>query len=48
MGDIEELQEEAIAVGWDIRYTQYEAGWLDGTLTELGRCCILGAPRSRE
>ena len=35
MDDIEELQEEAIATGWDIRYTQYEAGKLNGTLTEL-------------
>ncbi len=35
MDDIEELQEEAIAVGWDIIYTQHEAGSLNGTLTEL-------------
>ena len=35
MDDIEELQEEANAVGWDVVYTQYEAGSLDGTLTEL-------------
>ena len=35
MDDIEELQEEATAVGWDIRYTQHGAGTLDGTLKEL-------------
>ncbi len=35
MDDIEELQEEATAVGWDIRYMQHEAGRLDGTLKEL-------------
>ncbi len=35
MDDIEELQEEATAVGWDIRYTQHGAGRLDGTLKEL-------------
>lgn len=35
MDDIEELQEEATAVGWDIRYTQHGAGPLDGTLKEL-------------
>ena len=35
MDDIEELQEEANAVGWDIRYLQHGAGTLDGTLKEL-------------
>ncbi len=35
LDDIEELQEEATAVGWDIRYTQQGAGRLDGTLKEL-------------
>ena len=35
MDDIQELQEEAIACGWDIRYTQHETGSLDGSLTEL-------------
>ncbi|MDJ0943580.1 MAG: helix-turn-helix domain-containing protein [Kiloniellales bacterium] len=35
MDDIGELQEEATAVGWDILYTQNEAGSLDGTLKEL-------------
>ncbi len=35
LDDIEELQEEATAVGWDIRYTQQGAGRLNGTLQEL-------------
>ncbi len=35
MDDIEQLQEEAKAVGWDIRYTQHGAGSLEGTLKEL-------------
>ncbi len=35
MDDIEELQDEAAAVGWDIRYTQHDAGSLDGVLKEL-------------
>ena len=35
MDDIEELQDEATAVGWDIRYTQNEPGPLNGILQEL-------------
>ena len=35
LDDIEELQEEAIATGWDVDYRQHEAGPLNGTLTEL-------------
>ena len=35
LDDIEELQEEAIATGWDIRYTQHGAGRLEGNLKEL-------------
>ncbi len=35
LDDIEEIQEEAIAQGWDIRYTQYDAGRLNGVLKEV-------------
>ena len=35
LDDIEELQEEAIAAGWDVDYRQHEAGALNGNLTEL-------------
>lgn len=45
MDDIEQLQEEATAIGWDIRYTQHGAGPLDGTFTELR---LLGLMVTRE
>ncbi len=35
LDEIDEIQEEAIAQGWDIRYTQYDAGRLNGVLHEV-------------